>query len=125
MIEGGRGGETGFNFRVPLPFFRAIMEGRYGVSTNRSLLNVLLFVPLGILMPQTVYASSRLRVGWWQAVAAGFSTSLTIETLQLFLHRGVFELDDLVKNVMGTAIGWLIWKGLSARLHKRKLRREP
>ena len=47
---------------------------------------------------------------WWKIILFGFLSSLLIESCQFMFHRGVFELDDLLKNTMGTVVGWPIWK---------------
>ena len=115
-IRGNRSGLGGFSFRFPLPFLRAIMNHHYGATTNRSMLNLVLFVPFGYLLP-TLYVSFRGKdavnpkndMKWWTTAAAGFVCSLLIETAQVVFKIGVFELDDLVKNTIGAATGWLIW----------------
>ena len=33
--------------------------------------------------------------------------SVSVEVLQLILHRGVFETEDIIINTLGTAIGTL------------------
>ena len=46
------------------------------------------------------------------AIAAGFLFSLTIETLQLMLRLGTFQLSDICYNTLGGMIGgvmfWII-----------------
>lgn len=66
------------------------------------LLNVLLFVPLGILISvqvQKKVVSSFLV----------FSTTFIIEILQLLSKRGLFEMADLINNTMGGLIGIVVW----------------
>ncbi len=109
MIRGSREGLSGINTRFPFPFYRAIKSGHYGLTTNRSVLNLLLFVPFGYLIPQLVIT---WKPAWWKITIFGFLTSLLIVTTQLIFHRGVFELDDLVKNTMGAAVGWVIWRAM-------------
>lgn len=120
-IRGNRYNLGGISFRFPLPFLRAIMSQHYGPTTNRSLMNVILFVPFGYLLP-SIYFALRERDGtdekddnlqWWVTAASGFFCSLLIETAQLVFKIGVFEVDDLIKNTMGAAAGWLIWKLLN------------
>ena len=111
-FRGHRVGLGGVNIRFPGPFWKAIKNHHYGLSTNRSVLNMLLFVPFGYLLPQ------RKPLKWYQVVGVGLLTSLLIETCQLVFRFGVFELDDLVKNTMGAALGWLLYAGLD-RLFKK------
>ena len=58
--------------------------------------NVAVFVPLGFLLG--------LRIGW-RGLPVGAGFSLLIELLQLILHRGVFEFDDIFHNSLGALIG--------------------
>ena len=66
-------------------------------------LNVLLFVPLGVLLP---LLWGRFRSGW-KTVLFGFCLSLGVECLQMFTLR-LTDVDDLITNTLGTAVGWLI-----------------
>ena len=123
----GRSGLGGVSIRFPCPFWRAIKSGHYGLTTNRSVLNVVLFIPFGYILP-TIYAKGQSgneqngvaekNIKGWQVVVACFFTSLIIETSQLFFKFGVFELDDLIKNTMGATVGWLIWKGINLKPHE-------
>lgn len=66
-----------------------------------SLLNVALFVPLGIALPM-----------FWtrfqhplKTVLFGFCTSLLVELLQMFSFRAT-DINDLITNTLGTLLGW-------------------
>ena len=67
------------------------------------LLNVCLFVPLGLLL--TFWQQQRWR--WWSALSAGFYFSLLIELSQLFNHRRS-DVDDLLLNSLGAFLGGLL-----------------
>lgn len=141
IFSNGRAGLGGVSIRFPLPFWRAIITHHYRLVINRSVLNMILFIPFGYLLPTFIIAHhthccegnrkkkqvrnvKRLYTSWWIVIGAGLLCSLIIETSQLFLRVGVFELDDLIKNTMGTAIGYLIWKGTSLKLHKQSANKE-
>ena len=47
MIKGGRTELTGVSIKLPMPFWKAIQRHRYGLTTNRSALKVILFIPNG------------------------------------------------------------------------------
>lgn len=64
------------------------------------LLNVALLVPFGILFP-LVFPKARR----W-TVPAGLALSLLIEFLQLLTHRGICDVDDLLCNTLGCAMGF-------------------
>lgn len=69
------------------------------------LLNILLFVPFGFLVP-TLKESFRR---WWKVLLLGLGFSLFIECSQLVLHMGCFDTADLVHNTLGAAIGYIVW----------------
>ena len=70
---------------------------------RNSLLNVLLFVPLGFFLP---VLWKRFRSFLWTALF-GLSFSLSIELLQLFTFRAT-DINDLMTNTVGTVLGWLL-----------------
>lgn len=80
-----------------VPF--AYMFSDYG----NSLLNVLLFVPLGFFLP---VLWKRFRSFLWTALF-GLGFSLSIELLQLFTFRAT-DINDLMTNTVGTILGWCL-----------------
>lgn len=67
--------------------------------------NVLFFVPLGFLLPILfVHARRFLLMMIWTLIV-----SLFIELTQLGARLGVFDIDDLILNVLGGAIGYGAW----------------
>ena len=68
---------------------------------TNSALNVLLFVPLGFLLP--VLWTNFKKFHW--TVLFGFCTSLLIEVLQIFTFRAT-DINDLMTNTFGTLLGW-------------------
>ena len=74
-------------------------------------LNVLLFIPLGYLLP---YCFRWFRDGAkYRPVLAGFLCSLAIENLQLVTKRGFYDIDDLAANTIGALIGQLLFLALA------------
>ncbi|MEL5991055.1 VanZ family protein [Microbacterium phosphatis] len=74
-----------------------------------ALLNVLLFVPLGVLLPLV----TRIR-GFWRITAVGALVSLGIETVQFAMRMTVFsgriaDIDDLIANTVGAALGAAVY----------------
>ena len=65
--------------------------------------NVLLFAPLGFLLPLLVQAIRR----WWQVLAVGAGISLLIELYQLLwpLVRKA-SVDDVLMNSLGAVVGF-------------------
>lgn len=67
--------------------------------------NIGWFVPFGFLLPLLSKKNNLVRT-----VAAGFVFSLFIETAQFIFYKGVAELDDLILNTLGAAIGYWLCK---------------
>lgn len=73
--------------------------------------NVVLFVPLGVLLPLVARVGSVRRI-----LLAGFVASLTIELLQLisdiaFRAGHAVDINDLLANVVGTPVGYGLLRG--------------
>lgn len=71
-------------------------------------LNVLLFLPLGVLLP--LVWRTWARAGKVLCLGAGFS--LLIELSQLLNNRST-DVDDLILNTLGAFVGFLLYKGLT------------
>lgn len=67
------------------------------------LLNIALFVPLGLAMPFIFKKTSILKVSM-----TGLSISFAVEFVQFFIGRSC-ETDDLLCNTLGAIIGYLIY----------------
>lgn len=68
--------------------------------------NVVGFVPLGILTP---LISNKFR-RFTTVLLTTLALSLTYEILQLLFEFGSFDVDDLILNTLGGAIGYMIFK---------------
>lgn len=64
------------------------------------------FVPLGILMP-AIYKGFRNR--FWRVVFIGAVVSSSIEILQYVFCTGVTDMDDVICNSLGAAMGYGLW----------------
>lgn len=68
--------------------------------------NVLCFMPFGFLLP-----CIRKNMGrWYLSVLFSFYLSLMIETTQLILKVGSFDVDDLLLNTLGGLLGFLCYR---------------
>lgn len=119
MYRGKRTDLGGISFKLPIPFLKSLLNGKYSSVANRSVLNMLLFVPLGCLLPynMSLWKSNVInsKLGLKNTIIIGFLVSLIIESCQVIFTVGVFELDDLVKNTMGTGIGYIVFLILCRR----------
>ena len=66
--------------------------------------NVLMFSPLGFLLPFLGSKTKKLSV----ASLISFLVTLFIEALQLLTGQGIFELDDLFHNFVGSMFGYFV-----------------
>lgn len=88
---------------------------------EENVLNVILFVPIGFLLPFIHNHDILLR----NALKKGILVSMVIETSQLALMCGLFEWDDMIHNglgcMLGCSIGNFIWKALRNRKNKNEM----
>lgn len=70
--------------------------------------SIALFVPLGVIMPFFFEKLGKL----WRCAAASLGVSFVIELLQLVLRCGSFDIDDMILNVVGAAVGYAIFFAL-------------
>ena len=67
--------------------------------------NVVAFMPFGFLLP-----ASNAKYTFRVAVLSGLAFSVFIEVVQFITKRGFAEFDDVFHNVLGTVIGYGLWK---------------
>lgn len=105
-----------------------------GELLKEIILNVLLYIPLGYLLPFTwpslaMHAGRphcvRQRLSWlwrfsWETVCIGFLCSAATELIQLMFHVGFFEFDDIWNNTAGCIIGAMLYSGLLRRHIERR-----
>ena len=77
--------------------------------------NIAGFVPLGFLIP-VLFRNMR---SFPRIILCGALLSLTVELIQLLTGVGIFDVDDLILNTAGTAIGALVARFCS-RLWRKK-----
>jgi len=72
---------------------------------RNTVLNVVLFVPLGMLLP---FLWEKYRTGKTM-ILFGFCMSLAIELLQILTYRAT-DINDLIANTLGTVIGYGLYR---------------
>lgn len=78
---------------------------------RNTVLNIILFMPLGFLLPVIWKEYRSLRV----VALAGLLLSVMIEVLQIFTFR-LTDVDDLITNTTGAVLGFYVGKLCSFRL---------
>lgn len=79
--------------------------------TKNTILNIILFIPLGFLVPAIWKNYRSIKTIFFM----GLAISISIEILQLFTFR-LTDIDDLITNTTGTVIGYYIGKRFSFEL---------
>ncbi|MEG0511765.1 MAG: VanZ family protein [Clostridia bacterium] len=90
------------------------------------ILNILLYVPMGYLLPFTWPSLARRRKAAttpeslvkqasllgripWRVVGLGLCASVATELTQLIFHLGLFEFDDILNNTFGCLLGVILY----------------
>ena len=84
---------------------------------QENVLNIILFVPIGILL----FPLFR-KITWKSALIIGLAISALIEASQLILCRGLFEWDDMIHNTLGCVLGHLVASQLFRKRCGRKVK---
>ncbi len=101
-----------FSPRVELvPFADMIRSPLY------TILNVLLFLPLGFFLPILYKKIDRIE----KAALIGFLLSLAVEILQMF-GSGTSDVNDLITNTIGACVGFCIASGMRRIIPEAKLK---
>ena len=75
------------------------------------LANILIFVPFGMFVPKIFDRCQKL----WVVLLIGLGTSLMFEIIQYALACGRSEVEDVIANVAGVLVGFLIIKKIDER----------
>ena len=89
-------------FRVP---------GGTNLIVLYSLANLVIFIPFGILVPKVFRGVNTV----WKMALVTFITSVCIELIQYVLACGYSEVEDVIMNVAGGVIGYLIIRLIEKR----------
>ena len=98
-------GASSFSFlpgRIIMMSINQISSGRYEYFLINLVGNIIMFIPVGFLIPLLWRCSGKL------TILIGFLSSLSIELLQIPLPRCT-DIDDLWMNTLGAAIGMLAY----------------
>ncbi|MBE6023808.1 MAG: VanZ family protein [Cellulosilyticum sp.] len=83
-----------------------MVNGRWWHLFYNVIGNCAWFVPLGLILP-ALYRGYRKHL--WRTVFIGLIVSTFIEILQFILCTGVTDIDDVIFNTIGTAMGYMLW----------------
>lgn len=97
--------DPGFNVIPLMDIFNSPLS-----YLKNTILNVILFMPLGFLLPAGWSGFRSLK----KTVLTGLSVSVLIEVLQIFTFR-LTDIDDLITNTLGAFLGYYVWKVFEAK----------
>lgn len=97
-------------FRTLLRQFRLLMDWKRPWLVRHAAVNLLgniiLFIPLGIFLPKLWMKLHRL----WKVLLAVAAIIALVETIQVLTLLGRCDIDDLILNLLGAAIGYGLYK---------------
>ncbi len=94
-------------FRVP---------GGENLIVLYSLANAIIFIPFGILVPKVFHGVNTV----WKMLLVTFIASVCIELIQYVLVCGYTEVEDVIMNVAGSVIGYLIINFIEKRKNEKR-----
>lgn len=101
-------GRSGGQRMVELTPFHTFTTMSYNNEAIRTLLmNVVLFLPLGLTLPYIFEYISNDRRRWLYCFTVGGCISVGVEVLQYYLAIGLAETDDIICNLLGCGLGIL------------------
>ena len=95
-------------FETIMLYIRAMVRETInpGIAVANLLGNFLLFMPMGVYLP---FFFKKIRT-LLDYVLYMIPILTMVELVQLLTKRGSFDIDDLILNLSGAMIGFLIWK---------------
>ncbi len=95
-------------FRTVAEYLQAESDGLRDAIINLAG-NVVMFIPLGFFLSQLW---EKLRFFGWHTLCTAVIIMI-VEILQLVTLLGSLDIDDLILNLIGSALGYLLYKALS------------
>jgi len=86
--------------RIGSPFWQRQIAGNLG-----------LLLPVGLLGPLVFPTLGR----WWRVLLVALAISVAIETTQLWIPDRSADIDDVIVNVTGAMVGYLLFRMVGAR----------
>lgn len=93
-------------FRTVAGYIRSYQKGFEAVAIKNLLGNLLLFLPMGALLP---FLFSRLN-RFWRVLLAILGIIVAVELVQMLLRVGSIDIDDVILNLCGGMAGYPISK---------------
>jgi glycopeptide antibiotics resistance protein len=114
---------SNFKFRITTSNFIPMKTMLYYLGGNQSVIvaknnllgNIIAFGPLGFLLPIAISKMNKLK----QIFVISAAFSLILEVVQLITGLGQFDVDDIILNVLGSILGFIIYKTIKGIFYKK------
>lgn len=110
-----------FTGQVNLSLFSGYMDAwnKWSMADLQLIvLNIAMFMPLGFLLP-LIHPRNQ---SFWRVLAISAIFTFVLELLQMVTGRGIFELDDLFHNIIGSLAGYMIIMAILTCYKERKMK---
>ena len=107
-------GASGFSFHI----FRSWREAWNNYSVTgwlNVLLNIAMMIPYGIFVPMLFKRCNQ----WISMLLIACITALSIESIQYMAGNGIFDIDDLLTNTLGSMIGYHMLRAVTSIFQKK------
>ncbi|WP_178381906.1 VanZ family protein [Paenibacillus sp. P32E] len=91
-------------FETLWPSIKLIMSGTGGPAMHNLIANVIVFIPMGLLIPMLLSKPSFVK-----AIGISIGLIATVELLQFITLLGVADIDDVIVNTSGAIIGYIFY----------------
>lgn len=115
LVRGTLGGTRQWRLQ-PFASYYLMIESKSMGTLSQIIMNIAVYIPFGYLLP---CCFEKLKQGKY-AILIAFICSGGIEFIQGIAGIGLFEVDDIINNVLGATIGMLVYK----LIHLRKMRND-
>ena len=99
-------------FRVIKLFFANFAKVPFPIFFLNIFGNIICFMPFGFLLPAATAGKTR----FLSTTFLGFLSSVGFEALQYYTAVGAGDVDDVILNTIGTALGYIIGAGAAKKL---------
>ena len=100
-------------FKTILPYL--LGEKGFLIAAINLLGNIILLLPVGFLIP-FVYRN----IAWKKMLAIAIAAGFAIEGMQVVLHVGIFDIDDVILNALGVMTGYWSFTIITNWIRSRK-----
>lgn len=102
----GRYSQEEYTFQIYIyKSYKYLIEDFGSHSLRQVVMNIVMLIPFGFLMPIVIKAKRKYLI----TLLSAFALILFIESMQLIMQCGTFEVDDIINNLLGTVIGVLLY----------------